>query len=383
MSMRILTDAKAPLLLLEHQHFAMVRPSHPACFLASLLSTLHFLSTAFASGHGSTASPCTRSFLKSITSQYITAQSLGESSAFITSLLSPTSHLTNPADSNLTSTPPGSSGPYAKTTTPSFLYKENELVLSPTSANSTLSIPIKIDFHRSAHDTRRCATFTELIAASNPGHPYVIHTRMEFSPSSLQPVMMESVVTDEGDWLFNATGTLNLARQESWPEIPSNSSARNTYEEIQAVGDAYFNRFGNVNITVPWGPPCIRIEGGLPARGNLTATGDCIQEWPSTIIVPWRRYVVDEALGVVDMFVGFPGLDRSQGQAPMPDSHVFRVEKGKIKYLHTASSCVERGCGLNGTWFGEGSGMRQYERRRQKLGRRSVRTGRVWRLGRW
>jgi hypothetical protein len=33
----------------------------------------------------------------------------------------------------------------------------------------------------------------------------------------------------------------------------------------------------------------------------------------------------------------------------MPDSHVFRVEGGKIRYIHTVSSCVEAGCGLNGT----------------------------------
>ncbi|KAK3399763.1 hypothetical protein B0T20DRAFT_349813 [Sordaria brevicollis] len=352
----------------------MVRPSRPSCFLATLSSTLLLLSSASTHDCNPTASQCTRSFLKSISSLYITAQSLGESSAFITSLLSPAGNLTNPG-SNLTWT---NSGPYANITAPSFLYKENEIVLSPTSANSTLSVPIKIDFHRSAHDTRRCASFTELIAASNPGHPYVIHTRMEFSPSTLQPVMIESVVTDEGDWLFNATGTLSLARQEDWPIIPLNSSARNSYEEIQALGDAYFNRFGNANVTVPWGPPCIRIEGGLPARGNLTASGECIQEWPSTIIVPWRRYVVDEEVGVVDMFVGFPGLDRSQGETPMPDSHVFRVEAGRIKYLHTASSCVEKECGLNGTFFGSEEGMGQ-----RSVGKRSVRRGKAWRLGKW
>ena len=134
---------------------------------------------------------------------------------------------------------------------------------------------------------------------------------------------------------------------------------------------------------VPWGPPCIRIEGGLPARGNLTADGRCEQEWPSTIVVPWRRYVVDEEMGVASLFVGFPGLDRSQGEAPMPDSHVFRVEGGRIRYLHTASSCVERGCGLNGTFFGFGSAAWEASMERRRVGRRSVRRERTWRLGRW
>ncbi|CCC14079.1 hypothetical protein SMACR_08390 [Sordaria macrospora] len=261
----------------------MVRLALPTCSLAALSSILLLNSSASAASTAS--SRCTRSFLNSVTAQYITAQSLGESTAFITSLLSPSGNLTIGNPSN-------------NTTTPSFLYKENEVPLFPTSPNSTLSIPIKVDFHRSAHDPTRCATFTELIAANNPGHPYVIHTRMEFSPSTLLPTLIESVVTDKGDWLFNATGTLSLALQESWPPIPSNSSARTSYSQLQAVGDSYFNRFGNTSVTVPWGPPCIRIEGGLPAHGNLTADGRCLQEWPSTIIVPWRRYVVDEEMGV-------------------------------------------------------------------------------------
>ena len=59
--------------------------------------------------------------------------------------------------------------------------------------------------------------------------------------------------------------------------------------------------------------------------------------------------MVDEVMGAVDIFLGFPGLDRSQGQAPMPDSHFFRVEGGKVRYIHTVSSCVQAGCGMNGT----------------------------------
>lgn len=70
---------------------------------------------------------------------------------------------------------------------------------------------------------------------------------------------------------------------------------------------------------------------------------------PSTLVVTNRRYVVDQVMGVVDIFLGFPGLDRSQSvNATMPDSHLFRVESGKIRYIHTVSSCVESGCGMNG-----------------------------------
>ncbi|PSN74363.1 hypothetical protein BS50DRAFT_567202 [Corynespora cassiicola Philippines] len=260
----------------------------------------------------SASADCTRSFLKAATSDYIAAQASGDP-AGVTSFVRP----------NLT-------------------YTENTIPLNITTG--TLSQPIKIDYNFSAHDTVRCATVTELIAATNP-HPYVIHTRMVFGQGDGKAELIESIVTDEGDWLFNATGTLQLVTAESWPVIPKEN--QDTREVVQSVGDAYFNRFGNTSVVVPWGPPCIRVEGGLAARGILhNDTQFCEQVWPSTIIVPYRRYVVDEGYGVVDMFVGFPGLDRTQGQDPMPDSHLFRIEGGKIRYSHTASSCVIAGCGL-------------------------------------
>ncbi|KAK0719436.1 hypothetical protein B0H67DRAFT_486046 [Lasiosphaeris hirsuta] len=262
------------------------------------------------------AADCGRDFLKSATAAYVAAQKAGQSAAVS-----------------------------ALGTSANFIFLENNQVTDFKS--STLSKPIKIDVDRSIHDTVQCATFTELIAASNP-HPYVIHTRMVFGADH-KAALIESIVTDQGDWLFNATGTLELNRPEKWDPIPKEK--QDSRAVVQSLGDAYFNRFGNVSVTVPWGAPCYRLEGGLPARGELKGD-DCVMVWPSTIIVPYRRYIVDEDLGAVDVFVGFPGLDRTQGQLPMPDSHLFRVEGGKIKYCHTASACVKEGCGLNGTTFG-------------------------------
>ncbi|KAJ9156606.1 hypothetical protein NKR23_g1192 [Pleurostoma richardsiae] len=274
------------------------------------------------------AADCTRAFLKNATDAYVAAQTAGQATS-ISAL----------AASNVT-------------------YTENNKPVDIKAG--TLSRPIKIDFTRSTHDTVRCATFTEIIAATDP-HPYVIHTRMVFTGGdSGKASLIESVVTDAGDWLFNATGTLDLNAGEDWAPIPAGK--RESRAAIQAVGDAYFDRFtGNTSVVVPWGPPCYRLEGGLPARGTLQGD-DCVQAWPSGIYVPYRRYVVDEELGAVDIFVGFPGLDRTQGDAPMPDSHFFRVEGGKIRYLHTASACIEAGCGLNGT-FGKLKRSQRVEKR--------------------
>ncbi|KAF1968694.1 hypothetical protein BU23DRAFT_440305, partial [Bimuria novae-zelandiae CBS 107.79] len=190
----------------------------------------------------------TRSFLQARGADYLSAQLTGTPSTFLT-------HAAQ-----------------------NFTYIENN---TPTSSNITLTYLLKIDYNYTIYDTARCATFSELVSASDP-HPYIIHTRVEYAAS----------------------------------------------------------------VTIPWGLPCSRIEGGLYANGTFnTTTGNCEQSLPSTIIVPYRWYVVDEEAGVVDMFVGFPGLDRTQGKAPMPDSHLIRVEGGKIKYMHTWSSCVVPGCG--------------------------------------
>jgi hypothetical protein len=62
-----------------------------------------------------------------------------------------------------------------------------------------------------------------------------------------------------------------------------------------------------------------------------------------------RKYVVDEVMGVVDVFMGFTGLDRTRNTEGAPDSHMFRVEGGRIRYIHTASACFVDGCGMNGT----------------------------------
>jgi len=203
---------------------------------------------------------------------------------------------------------------------------------------------MKIDHNLSIHDTTTCATFTELIV-TNRSKPYVIGTRMLFTGNQITTI--ESIATHPGDWAFNATGYLYWSSLENWEPIPATN--QDSRAVIQAAGEAYFDRFDNVNVTVPWSTPCARLEGGAYTGANNLTGETCDLGLPSSTKVTGRRYVVDEMMGAVDIFLGFPGLDRSQGDKPMPDSHLFRVEGGRIRYIHTVSSCVEAGCGLNGT----------------------------------
>src|SRR6478752_9491505 len=80
-------------------------------------------------------------------------------------------------------------------------YAENDKAMDV--AKGVLAGPLKVDFTRSFYDTTQCATFTELVAATDP-HPYVIHTRMEATKNGKKVSKMESVVTDAGDRVFGA-----------------------------------------------------------------------------------------------------------------------------------------------------------------------------------
>ncbi|KAI1390508.1 uncharacterized protein F4822DRAFT_152850 [Hypoxylon trugodes] len=183
-----------------------------------------------------------------------------------------------------------------------------------------LSHPLKIDFNRSLHDTVQCATYTEIVVTDKT-HPYVIGTQLRFADGKIANI--SSLVTDQGDWLFNATGTYYWASREKWDPIPEDQ--RDSREVIQAAADAYADLFNDKTVQVPWGTPCARLEGGS-YTGTGSATDSCNVGVPSGVKLSNRRYVIDETLGAVDVFIDF---------ATVPDSHEFRVEKGKLRYVHT------------------------------------------------
>lgn len=157
--------------------------------------------------------------------------------------------------------------------------------------------------------------------------------------------LIELVVIDEGDWFFNVIGMLDLNKGEKWDVILL--VVWELREQIQKLGDWYFDWFGDVGRgDVLWYVEfCYWLEGGLLVRG-MKKGEDCIYVMLGGIKVLYRWYVVDEEMGMVDVFMGFFGLDRMQGQVLMLDSYFFRVEGGKVRYCYIVSVCVERGCGI-------------------------------------
>lgn len=221
-------------------------------------------------------------------------------------------------------------------------YAENDKVMDV--ANGVLAGALKVDFTRSFYDTKQCAAFTELVAATDP-HPYVILTRMEATKKG-KVSKMESVVTDKGDWLFGATQYLGFTRNEKWDEIPKDK--RDTREVIQAAADAYLDNWGNPAIKVPHGTPCARLEGRVYTGTRNPEGNTCnMGAFPQKINANHRRYVIDETVGAVAIFYNFPWIDAGLGPDSLgtPSGQMFRVEGGKNRYIHEVTVCTTPNCG--------------------------------------
>ena len=227
-------------------------------------------------------------------------------------------------------------------------YAENDKAMDV--GKGVLAGPLKIDFTRSFYDTTQCATFTEVVAATDP-HPYVIHTRMEATDKG-QVKKMESVVTDEGDWVFGAAEHLATTRSEKWDEIPRDK--RDTRAAIQAAADAYLNNWGNPDLPVPHGTPCSRLEGRMSTAARNPEGQTCTMgAFPQKLNVTNRRYGIDENFGAVVIFHNFPWIDSGIPTDPgTPASQMFRVEGGKNRYIHEVTVCTTPGCGRAGAGRG-------------------------------
>ncbi|KAI1651924.1 uncharacterized protein F4817DRAFT_364836 [Daldinia loculata] len=198
----------------------------------------------------------------------------------------------------------------------------------------------------SVSDTTLRATFSELIVATT-SQQYVIGTTMLFTNSMVTTI--ESIVAVKGDWGFDDSGGvdgyLHWTSLESWDRILKDN--HDSRKVIQAAGDLYFDSFANENVGVPFGMSCARLEGRKYTDPNVTGGNTCLLGYPFDADVTNRRYIIDEELDTLNMYLVFPGLDRSRPEIPLPDNLTFRVEEGLIRYIHTPLAYVNAGCGLN------------------------------------
>lgn len=244
---------------------------------------------------------CSREGLKAAADLYIAAQTKGDTSAL----------------------------PLAK----GLGYVEN---FKPTDINDGIvKKALKIDHTRSLLDTATCQTFTEVIV-TDKANPYVLGTRLRVNHGLIAEI--EILWTTTGYWLFNPDNYLKYSTAEDWGPIPA--AKRDTRDTLVSAANAYLDAFleGKGDL-VPWGYPCERTEGGM-YTGKGSPSDTCQVGVPSGVNIANRHFVVDETIGAVVAFCTF-GAGGPNGGSGAPDTHLFRVENGKLRYVHTLTHLLQ------------------------------------------
>ena len=187
---------------------------------------------------------------------------------------------------------------------------------------------LPVAYSSSYHDPVRCKTFTEIVVTDG-GHPYVIGTRLYMNDGKV--IRIDSLVSDKGDWLFNATAYKKYASREDWGmQAPEH---RTKGSEMIRGANAYLDQFSDKFTDAPWGQPCERLEGGAYTNVDGKPDTTCKVGIPAGVLyIVNRDYLVDEEKGVINIFCRF-----GNSTSGMPDSHTFRFVDGKFRYVHTIS----------------------------------------------
>jgi hypothetical protein len=187
--------------------------------------------------------------------------------------------------------------------------------------------PLAIAYTQSVLDAKRCKTFTEIVVTE--GTPYVIGTRLYIDEERITRI--DSLVTTTGDWLFNANNYAKVSKRENWAVLPA--AKRSKAQDMISGANAYLDLFADKLVEAPWGSPCERLEGGAYTNVKGDPASSCKVGIPNGVLyIVNRDYLVDEEKGVVQIFCRF-----GNSQNGMPDSHMFRYESGKFRYVHTLS----------------------------------------------
>lgn len=246
---------------------------------------------------GSYATDCTRDGLLAAAAAYVAAQTAGSTSTL--------------------------------TLASNFTYNENNKAVAV--ASGVISRPLKIDLTRSTADVVQCASYTMIIAASSKP-PYVIATQLRHNGNDTTSIaLIDTIAATTGSLFFNASLTLSYIKAEDWSPVSNSSQALTSRDALKAAGDDYLDMWTDAKAAdkIPWGTDCERVEGS-----ELTKPcGKSLPRGGSTSGNINRRYVIDEAIGSVDILCAFNSLPPTQ----YPDSHEIRIVDGKVKYVHTVT----------------------------------------------
>src|SRR4029077_10660443 len=117
-------------------------------------------------------------------------------------------------------------------------YLENMGVVEADKGLWNTALPI--GFSRSLLDKDRCKTFSEVIVTEG-GHQYVIGTRLSVDNGKITAI--DSLVTDKGDWLFNANNYLKFSSAEGGH--PLSPAERVPMQRLIDAGNQYLDQFSD------------------------------------------------------------------------------------------------------------------------------------------
>ena len=204
-------------------------------------------------------------------------------------------------------------------------YLENMGEVAPDKGLWNTALPIS--FSRSLLDKDRCRSFSEVIVTEG-SHQYVIGTRLSVDNGKITGI--DSLVSDKGDWLFNANAYLKYSSKEDWVTA---KPARASMLELVNAANNYLDLFSDKVLRAPWGRPCARLEGGAYTNRTGDPNATCeVGIPPGVLYIVNRDYIVDEEQSVINVFCRF-----GNSASGMPDSHTFRLVNGKISNVHTIS----------------------------------------------
>ena len=189
--------------------------------------------------------------------------------------------------------------------------------------------PLGIVHERSFFDDATCQTFTESVVTDKAA-PYVFGTRLRVNHGKIAEV--EILWTTTGYWGFDADSYLKHTSEEDWSPTPADR--RDSPATLVAAANAYLDAFLEKKTDlVPWGYPCVRLEGGM-YTGKGSPQDTCAVGVPAGVNIANRRFIVDPDLGVVQVFCTF-------GVSGPTDSHLFRLVNGKLRYVHTVTHLLQ------------------------------------------
>ena len=185
--------------------------------------------------------------------------------------------------------------------------------------------PLKIDQHLSLLDTARCEIYTEGLV-SDKADPYALGTRLRLRDRAEIEIMWSA----PGYRGFDIDGYIKNSSAENWGTIPADK--RDTRATLESAANAYLDALlaGKADV-MPWGFPCNRTA----------ADGSCQVGAPAgTVNIANRHFVVDETMGAVAVLCTF-GVDPASGRIRTPDAHLFRVENGKVRFVHALTHLLD------------------------------------------